>query len=107
MHSQVDALRDAGQVENPRRRCFVISPIGAYGSDTRNHMDTVFHCIVEPALADRYEVVRGDHIARPGRITEQFVEDIIENDLIICVLTGNNPNVYYELAIAESAARPT
>jgi hypothetical protein len=69
-------------------------------------MDVVFHCIIEPALSDRYEVKRADHIARPGRITEQFVEDIIGNDLIICVLTGNNPNVYYELAIAESAARP-
>jgi hypothetical protein len=51
-------------------------------------------------------VIRGDHIARPGRITHQLVDDIIENDLIVCVLTGNNPNVYYELAIAESAARP-
>jgi len=69
-------------------------------------MDTVFHCIIEPALSDRYEVVRGDYVARPGRITEQFVEDILANDLIVCVLTGNNPNVYYELAIAESAARP-
>jgi hypothetical protein len=69
-------------------------------------MDTVFHCIIEPALSDQYKVVRGDHVARPGRITEQFVEDIIGNDLIVCVLTGNNPNVYYELAIAESAARP-
>jgi hypothetical protein len=83
-----------------------VSPIGQYGSETRNHMDIVLHCIIEPALSDRYEVVRADHIARPGRITEQFVEDIIENDLIICVLTGNNPNVYYELAIAKSAARP-
>lgn len=27
-------------------------------------------------------------------------------ELSVCVLTGNNPNVYYELAIAESAARP-
>jgi hypothetical protein len=69
-------------------------------------MDTVFHCIIEPALSDRYDVVRGDHVARPGRITEQFIEDIMENDLVVCVLTGNNPNVYYELAIAESAARP-
>jgi hypothetical protein len=69
-------------------------------------MDTVFHCIIEPALSDRYDVIRGDYITRPGRITEQFVDDILTNDLIVCVLTGNNPNVYYELAIAESAARP-
>jgi hypothetical protein len=97
---------DAREGEGSRRRCFVISPIGPYGSETRSHMDIVFHCIIEPALSDRYEVVRGDHVARPGRITEQFVEDIMANDLIVCVLTGNNPNVYYELGIAESAARP-
>lgn len=88
------------------RSCFVISPIGTYGSEIRSHMDTVFHCIIEPALSDSYKVIRGDQVARPGRITDQFVDDIITNDLIVCVLTGNNPNVYYELAIAESAARP-
>jgi hypothetical protein len=93
-------------VGSDRRRCFVVSPIGQYGSETRNHMDIVFHCIIEPALSDHYDVIRGDYVARPGRITEQFVEDILANDLIVCVLTGNNPNVYYELAIAESAARP-
>ena len=86
--------------------CFVISPIGDYGSEIRAHMDTVFHCIIAPALSDSYRVQRGDHDPRPGRITEQLVGDILGNELIICVLTGNNPNVYYELAIAESAARP-
>jgi hypothetical protein len=69
-------------------------------------MDTVFHCIIGPALSERYEVVRGDQVTKPGRITEQFINDIVANELIVCVLTGNNPNVYYELAIAESAARP-
>jgi hypothetical protein len=69
-------------------------------------MDTVFHCIIEPALSDLYHVQRGDHDPRPGRITEQLVSDILGNELIVCVLTGNNPNVYYELAIAESAAKP-
>jgi hypothetical protein len=103
----MDAVQDdPANIEVSRRRCFVVSPIGQYGSETRNHMDIVFHCIIEPALSDRYEVIRGDYITRPGRITEQFIEDILENDLIVCVLTGNNPNVYYELAIAESAARP-
>jgi hypothetical protein len=87
-------------------RCFVISPIGDYGSEIRAHMDTVFHCIIAPALGESYHVQRGDHDVRPGRITEQLVGDILGNDLIVCVLTGNNPNVYYELAIAESAAKP-
>jgi hypothetical protein len=106
MSAQAENLHPSDKDDVVRRRCFVVSPIGSYGSDVRNHMDTVFYCIIQPALADRYDVMRGDHIAKPGRITDQLVEDIIESDLIICVLTGNNPNVFYELAIAESAARP-
>jgi hypothetical protein len=106
MDTEVKAERASTNIVNDHPRCFVISPIGQYGSETRNHMDTVFHCIIEPALSERYHVIRGDHVARPGRITAQFIEDILDNDLIVCVLTSNNPNVYYELAIAESAARP-
>ena len=93
--------------------CFVISPIGAEGSEVRKHADTVFDCIIKPACEsagqDRtgtYYVERGDHKAAPGKITDQIYEDIMRADLIIAVLTGANPNVYYELAIAQSAAKP-
>lgn len=96
-----------------RRRCFVISPIGAEDSDTRRHADVVFQCIVEPACSGQleeggphYAPERGDHKTAPGKITDQIYEDILGADLIIAVLTGANPNVYYELAIAQSAAKP-
>lgn len=89
------------------RTCFVISPIGAEDSPIRKHMDDVFHCIVEPACKRAgYDVYRGDHKSRPGRITQHIVDSILDDDLIICVITGANPNVFYELAIAESAGRP-
>jgi hypothetical protein len=90
-----------------RRKCFVISPIGADGSPVRKHMDDVFHCLIEPACKRTgFDVYRGDHKARPGRITNHIISSILDDDIIICVLTGANPNVYYELAIAESAGRP-
>ena len=90
----------------PRISCFVISPIGAEGSPTRKHMDDVYYCLIKPAC-DRMniDVYRGDHKARPGRITNQIIRSILDDNLIICVLTGANPNVYYELAIAECAGR--
>ena len=31
---------------------------------------------------------------------------ILNDDLCIALLTGRNPNVYYELAIAQAASRP-
>lgn len=80
----------------------------------RKHADTVYECIICPACQDlgtgsrtpAYHAERGDHKAAPGKITDQIYEDIMRADLIIAVLTGANPNVYYELAIAQSAAKP-
>jgi len=40
---------------------------------------------------------RADEIAKPGRITEQILHEIESADLLIADLSGNNPNVMYEL----------
>lgn len=88
-------------------RCFVISPIGLEGSDVRKHSDAVFRFIIEPAMnACGLEAVRADHLAQPGKITDQMFHEILNDRLCIAVLTGQNPNVFYELAIAQAADRP-
>lgn len=88
-------------------RCFVISPIGAPKSVEREHADDVFDYIIRPACeAEGYAVLRADHDTRPGVITEQMYDSILGDELLIAVLTGHNPNVFYEVAIAEAAARP-
>jgi hypothetical protein len=90
-----------------KKRCFVISPIGVPGSDVRAHADDVFNYIIEPVTKQMgYETERGDHAARPGSISDQMYDCILHDDLLIAVLTFQNPNVYYELAIAHAAARP-
>ncbi len=92
---------------NPTGRAFVISPIGAEGSPEREHADDVFEFIIEPALAQAgVKAYRADHEAKSGRITHQMVSSILDEDFCIAVLTGHNPNVFYELAIAQCAARP-
>jgi hypothetical protein len=89
------------------KTCFVISPIGAPGSPTRKHADQVFKFVIEPALtACRIKPIRSDQLNEPGRISDQMLRAIFDHDLCIAVLTGANPNVYYELAVAQSARRP-
>jgi hypothetical protein len=89
------------------KSCFVISPIGEPDSPHREHADAVFDYIIKPA-AERagYAAVRADHEARPGLITDQMYDRILGDELVIVVLTFHNPNVFYELAIAEAAAKP-
>lgn len=94
-------------------QCFIISPIGQKGSDIREHADAVLNYIIRPALIQIeneggpvIEAVRSDDMGTPGKIEEQMINAILSYDLCIAILTGSNANVYYELAIAQSAGRP-
>jgi hypothetical protein len=89
------------------RRCFVISPIGAEGSAVREHSDDVFDYIIKPAMEEcGVAAYRSDHMTQPGKITDQMFSEILNADLCIAVLTGLNPNVLYEIAVAQCAGRP-
>jgi hypothetical protein len=89
------------------KRCFVISPIGESGSAVREHADDVFDFIIKPAMDELgIHAYRADQNQQIGRITEQMFNSIIEDDLCVAVLTFFNPNVFYELAVAQCAARP-
>jgi hypothetical protein len=89
------------------KKCFVMSPIGPEGSAVREHADDVYDYIIRPAMEEcGIEAFRSDHLREPGRISEQMFHEILNDDLCIAVLTGHNPNVFYELAIAQAAGRP-
>lgn len=89
------------------RRCFVISPIGEEGTAIRAHADDVFDYIIKPAMTEcGIEAWRSDHLHEPGKISEQMFRAILNEDLCVALLTGYNPNVFYELAVAQCAGRP-
>ena len=89
------------------KRCFVISPIGSDNTSVRKHADDVFNYIIQPAMDECGLVaIRSDQLAQPGKISDQMFREIFEADLCIAVLTGRNPNVFYELAVAQSARQP-
>lgn len=89
------------------KKCFVISPIGSDGSPEREHANDVYDYIIKPAMDEAgIESLRSDHLHEPGKISEQMFREIFGSDLCIAVLTGHNPNVFYELAIAQTSGRP-
>jgi hypothetical protein len=88
-------------------KCFVISPIGADGSPERTQADTVLTYLIKKALSDGYEVLRADDDTNPGAITPRIIQSIIEADLIVADISGLNPNVFYELAVAHGYHKPT
>lgn len=85
--------------------CFVIAPIGERTSLARKQSDTALYYIIEPALADLYQIKRADSDERSGEITQQMFMDIVAADLIVCNLSGLNPNVMYELGVAHTLSK--
>ena len=68
----------------------------------------VYAEVYKPVCAENdLDCWRVDEIARPGSITRDIVEGIIDAEVVIADLTGQNPNVFYELGIAHSVGNKT
>lgn len=89
------------------KKCFVVCPIGAEGSDVREHSDKVLKFIIRPALEELgYDVERGDESTQSGSISKSIIQNLLTVDLIVADLTGHNPNVFYELAVRHATGKP-
>lgn len=90
------------------RIAFVISPVGEPDSSERKRADQILKHIIEPVVSESgYTAIRADKISKPGIITTQIINHIINDPLVIADLTGHNPNVFYELAVRHAIKKPT
>lgn len=89
-----------------KKRYFIITPIGNDNDSIRRHIDGIIDAAIKPALEPDYEVVAAHKITETGTITKQIIKEIYQDELAIANLTGNNPNVMYELAIRYCLGKP-
>lgn len=89
------------------KSCFIITPIGANGSTIRRKIDGVIDEVIEPILNELgYEMIVSHRINDSGTMTNTIIKRVYESDLVIANLTGNNPNVMYEVALRHASAKP-
>lgn len=88
-------------------RAFVIQQIGTADSPERRRADDIYDGIIVPAVQDAgLEPYRADLDFSPGAITPKLLAELLNARVVIADLTGRNPNVFYELGITHSFARP-
>ena len=88
-------------------RAFVIMQVGAKDSSERKRADEIYEYIISPAVeAASLEPYRADLDLTPGAITPKMLAELLSARVVIADLTGRNPNVFYELGITHSFARP-
>lgn len=90
------------------KRCFVIAPIGEENTQQRVRSDQILRHVISPVVSalGYAEPIRADKIGAPGIITSQVIQHIVDDEMVIADLTGENPNVYYELAIRHALRKP-
>ena len=65
----------------------------------------VFKVVREVCSSKSYRAFRGDEKYIPGDIFSEIIRYIIHSRLIIADLNGKNPNVFYELGIAQAFSK--
>ncbi|HVO55806.1 MAG TPA: hypothetical protein VMT37_15460 [Solirubrobacterales bacterium] len=72
------------------------------------NFDVAFDGLIRPALEEvGYEVRRADSVIDQRNVLSDIVLGIDGAELIVADLTGQNPNVFYELGIAHGLGVPT
>ena len=85
---------------------FVICQLGDKNTPERKRADEVLEHVIEPACKEQgLEVRRSDKDPTPGQITTQILRNLIDATVVVADLTGRNPNVYFELGVAQAFAK--
>lgn len=92
-------------IVDENNKCFVISPIGKEGEENYEKFKDVLEYIIKPAIEDSgydLEVLRADEINKTGSLIKDILKNIYNSFIVIADLTGQNPNVFYELGVRHS-----
>jgi DNA-binding NarL/FixJ family response regulator len=89
-----------GAKESKTLSCFTIMPFGG-------DFDDIYKAHIKPVIEDtRATCTRADEIYSVKPIVEDIVQLISSCDCLVADVTGNNPNVFYELGMAHALAKP-
>ena len=87
-------------MDKSKKQAFVLMPF-------QDPYNSYYRAIFKPALeAAGYIVTRADDLFIPRPIMLDIQQSIIEAHLILCEMSGKNPNVFYELGLAHATGRP-
>ncbi|CCF05372.1 hypothetical protein KZA05_14500 [Bacillus amyloliquefaciens] len=93
--------------KDANKRAFVITPIGNENTDIRRSAEGFIDAVIVPILDELgFQTAVAHRMTNGGSITNQLINRILEDDLVIANLTGLNPNVMYEVAVRHAIRKP-
>ncbi|MBJ2250533.1 hypothetical protein JFT59_04860 [Pseudomonas sp. MF6784] len=88
--------------------CFIIMPIADMEGYEPGHFSRVYEHLIKPACFNAgFEPHRADFVDASNYIIIDILRKILDSDLVVCDLSGRNPNVLYELGVRQAFNLPT
>ncbi len=87
---------------------FVIMPFGTRTADLSHKIekidfDSIYANVIKPSVREMgWDILRIDEVVEPGLITNQFLKELLQADVVLGEVSLPNPNVYYELGIRQA-----
>ncbi|WP_269849509.1 ParB N-terminal domain-containing protein [Methanosarcina horonobensis] len=89
------------------KECFVIMPITDRSPYEEGHFKIVYDHLIKPACAlAGFAPIRSDEIKNTNFIVKDILTRLLNSPMAICDLSGQNPNVLFELGIRQSFNKP-
>jgi hypothetical protein len=86
---------------SPHPKCSIIMPFGV------PDLEDLYNEFILPVLDDcKLDCARGDDIFGSNVVMDDVKEAITKADLVVADLSGQNPNVFYEVGIAHALGKP-
>lgn len=93
--------------QNTPLECFVIMPITTRQPYEGNHFQIVYDHLIKPAcILAGFNPIRSDEIKNTNFIVKDILKRLLDSPMAICDLSGQNPNVLFELGIRQSFNKP-
>ncbi|GJM43500.1 MAG: hypothetical protein DHS20C21_03420 [Gemmatimonadota bacterium] len=87
--------------------CFVIMPISDEPGYDKGHFGRVYEHLIKPACkVAGYQAVRADDTTKTNYIMIEILRRTLDSPLVLCDLSGRNPNVMYELGLRQAFNKP-
>jgi len=87
--------------------CGVIMPISAIDGCSADHWAEVLTLIEDSAESEGFTVKLVSESEEAGIIQKRIVQNIFNSDVIVCDVSGKNPNVMFELGMRLAFDKPT
>ncbi|OOY24281.1 hypothetical protein BMI91_09500 [Thioclava sediminum] len=90
-----------------KKICGIVMPISECDGRPSSHWADVLSIIKNTATAADFEARLVSETFETNLIHKEILRNIYEDDVIVCDVSGRNPNVFFELGIRMATQKPT